>query len=283
MFKRLFLFLSVFISISLSAFAMRTACLNSSIADLWALSGGTVDITVGEAVERGFAGEDAILVDSASGRNINLELLIASEPDLVLGSVDTESHVRLKSFLDDIGINMILIKEDSFDDFLSIFRTLTEITGRDDLYRKYGAKQKEGIDEIIKSSHSFSNPPRVLFIRAGSAFSYVKAKRANDHFAAKIIEDLGAVNVADEFDALTDSLSLEAILKANPDKIIIVSQGEESASRSYIEHLFSMPGWRDVKAIKDSHVVFLPKELFHFKPNGRWLDAYRMMEEVLYG
>lgn len=283
MFKRLFLFFSLIISFSSPLYALKTACLNSSIADLWALAGGTVDITVGEAVERGFADEDAILVDSSSGRNINIEILISAQPDLVLGSVDTVSHVRLKALLDDIGIDMILIKEDCYEDFLSIFRTLTELTGRDDLYQEHGEGQKKGIEEMIKASRSSDAIPRVLFIRAGSAFSYVKAKRADDHFAAGIIEDLGAVNVADEFDALTDSLSLEVILKADPDKIIIVSQGDEEASRAYMEHMFSSPGWRDVDAIKEGRVVFLPKDLFHFKPNGRWLDAYRMMEEVIYG
>ena len=262
---------------------MRTACLNSSIADLWKLAGGSVDITVAEAQERGFADDSVILVDSSSGRNINLEVLISAEPDLVLGSVDTESHVRLKAFLCDISVDMLLIKQDSFDDFLSIFKTLTGITGRNDLYQEYGEGQREGIEELIEAAKEAEKKPRVLFIRAGSAFSYVKAKRAEDHFAARIIEELGGINVADEVEALTDSISLEAILSTDIDKIIIVSQGDESASRSYVENLFSQPGWRDVKAIREDDIVFLPKELFHFKPNGRWLEAYDVMKEVLYG
>ena len=262
---------------------MRTACLNSSIADLWKLAGGSVDITVAEAQERGFADDSAILVDSSSGRNINLEVLISAEPYLVLGSVDTESHVRLKAFLCDISVDMLLIKQDSFDDFLSIFKTLTGITGRNDLYQEYGEGQREGIEELIEEAKEAEKKPRVLFIRAGSAFSYVKAKRAEDHFAARIIEELGGINVADEVEALTDSISLEAILSTDIDKIIIVSQGDEGASRSYVENLFSQPGWRDVKAIREDAVVFLPKELFHFKPNGRWLEAYGVMKEVLYG
>lgn len=283
MFKRLFLCLIIILCALFPVFSMRTACLNSSIADLWKLAGGSVDITVAEAQERGFADDSVILVDSSSGRNINLEVLISAEPDLVLGSVDTESHVRLKAFLCDISVDMLLIKQDSFDDFLSIFKTLTGITGRNDLYQKYGEGQRAGIEELIEEAKEAEKKPRVLFIRAGSAFSYVKAKRAEDHFAARIIEELGGINVADEVEALTDSLSIEAILSADIDKIIIVSQGDESASRSYVENLFSQPGWRDVKAIREDAVVFLSKELFHFKPNGRWLEAYDVMKEVLYG
>ena len=283
MFKRLFLCLIIILCALFPVFSMRTACLNSSIADLWKLAGGSVDITVAEAQERGFADDSVILVDSSSGRNINLEVLISAEPDLVLGSVDTESHVRLKAFLCDISVDMLLIKQDSFDDFLSIFKTLTGITGRNDLYQEYGEGQREGIEELIEEAKEAEKKPRVLFIRAGSAFSYVKAKRAEDHFAARIIEELGGINVADEVEALTDSISLEAILNTDIDKIIIVSQGDEGASRSYVENLFSQPGWRDVKAIREDAVVFLPKELFHFKPNGRWLEAYGVMKEVLYG
>ena len=283
MFKRLFLCLIIILCALFPVFSMRTACLNSSIADLWKLAGGSVDITVAEAQERGFADDSVILVDSSSGRNINLEVLISAEPDLVLGSVDTESHVRLKAFLCDISVDMLLIKQDSFDDFLSIFKTLTGITGRNDLYQKYGEGQRAGIEELIEEAKEAEKKPRVLFIRAGSAFSYVKAKRAEDHFAARIIEELGGINVADEVEALTDSLSIEAILSADIDKIIIVSQGDESASRSYVENLFSQPGWRDVKAIREDDIVFLSKELFHFKPNGRWLEAYDVMKEVLYG
>lgn len=280
--RRLFLLLCLIIISLMPLSAVKTACLNSSLADLWQLAGGSVDITVEESVERGFASPEALLVDSASGRNINTELLVAAEPDLVIGSADTASHVRLSSFLDKAGIDMILVDMDSFDDFLSVFHTLTDITGRSDLYEKYGEGQKTAIEEIIANAAGYESKPRVLFVRAGSAFSYVKAKRTDDHFAAKIIEDLGAVNIADEYGMLTDSLSLEAVLESNADKILVVPQGDEDASIAYITDLFSQPGWRDVRAIENGSVYFLPKELFHFKPNGRWAEAYEMMEEVLY-
>lgn len=280
--RRLFLLLCLIIISLMPLSAVKTACLNSSLADLWQLAGGSVDITVEESVERGFASPEALLVDSASGRNINTELLVAAEPDLVIGSADTASHVRLSSFLDKAGIDMILVDMDSFDDFLSVFHTLTDITERSDLYEKYGEGQKTAIEEIIANAAGYESKPRVLFVRAGSAFSYVKAKRADDHFAAKIIEDLGAVNIADEYGMLTDSLSLEAVLESNADKILVVPQGDEDASIAYITDLFSQPGWRDVRAIENGSVYFLPKKLFHFKPNGRWAEAYEMMEEVLY-
>ena len=280
--RRLFLFFCVLTAVLFSVFP-KTACLNSSIADLWVLSGGTVDLTVGESVERGITESGVLLLDNGSGRNINREMLVDVEPDLVLGSADTASHVRLKAFLDEIHIPMILIEEDSFDDFLEIYGTLTSITGREDLYSIYGIGQKEEIGKIILEAEKEEEKPSVLFVRAGSAFSSVRAKRAENHFAARIIEDLGARNIADEAEALSESLSLEAILELDPDMILIVAQGDEKESMDYMDALFSRPGWRDIRAVKEENVHFLSRDLFHFKPNGRWAESYREMKDILYG
>ena len=283
MFKKPFLCLLMLPALLPPLHAFTTACLNSSIADLFLLAGGSVDITVQDSIDRGFVPDDVLLADSASGMNINREILISGAPDLVLGSADSASHVKLKRFLDERGVDMILIKQDSFEDFLSVFRTLTEITGREDLFVKYGLGQKAGIEEIIEKCRGKEDKPCVLFVRAGSAFSSVRAKRADDHFAAGIIEDLGAANAADVNDVLTESLSLEAMITSDIDKILIVPQGDEEESIRYMNSLFSRPGWRDIKAVKEGEVHFLPKDLFHYKPNGRWAEAYAVMKEVLYG
>ena len=283
MFKKPFLCLLTVIALLSPLHAFTTACLNSSIADLFLLAGGSVDITVQDSVDRGFVPDDVLLADSASGMNINREILISGAPDLVLGSADSASHVKLKRFLDERCVDMILIKQDSFEDFLSVFRTLTEITGRSDLFMKYGLGQKDDIEAIIEECRGKEDKPCVLFVRAGSAFSSVRAKRADDHFAAGIIEDLGAANAADVNDVLTESLSLEAMITSDIDKILIVPQGDEEESISYMNSLFSRPGWRDIKAVKEGEVHFLPKDLFHYKPNGRWAEAYAVMKEVLYG
>ena len=283
MFKKPFLCLLMVLALLSPLHAFTTACLNSSIADLFLLAGGSVDITVQDSVDRGFVPDNVLLADSASGMNINREILISGAPDLVLGSADSASHVKLKRFLDERGVDMILIKQDSFEDFLAVFRTLTSITGRDDLFMLYGTRQEEVIDEIIAQCGEIEEKPRVLFVRAGSAFSSVRAKRADDHFAAGIIEDLGGINVADEAGILTESLSLEAMIISDIDKILIVPQGDEEESIRYISSLFCRPGWRDIKAVKEGEVHFLPKDLFHYKPNGRWAEAYAVMKEVLYG
>ena len=58
--------------------------------------------------------------------------------------------------------------------------------------------------------------------------------------------------------------------------------GDEEAAKSYMLELFAAEGWKDLTAVKENRYVFLPKDLFHFKPNARWADAYRYLAELLY-
>ena len=74
----------------------------------------------------------------------------------------------------------------------------------------------------------------------------------------------------------------EEILVQDPDYIFISTMGDEQAATSYMMDLFSQEGWRDLSAVQNEDYIFLPKDLFHFKPNHQWADAYRMLAQILY-
>ena len=114
------------------------------------------------------------------------------------------------------------------------------------------------------------------------SFRQTKAKTAQDNFAAEIINELGTYNIAENAKALLDGLSLEEIVAENPEYIFISIQGSEEAAKKHIQELFASDGWKDLNAVKNSNYVFLPKDLFHYKPNARWAEAYKYAADILY-
>ena len=72
----------------------RVAVLFSSFAELWQLAGGTVAVTVGESVERGFVPEGTPLVDDGAGKKIDLERLLIEKPDFVICSGDIAAQAE---------------------------------------------------------------------------------------------------------------------------------------------------------------------------------------------
>lgn len=271
-------------TITLSARPEKVAVLFSSFADIWVSAGGRVQITVGEAVERGFAGGDALLVDDGAGKTIDMERLIAAEPDFVIASADIAAQAEAARLLKEAGIPCALLRVESFDDYLDVLKIFTDITGRADAYETCGEEVRLRVAGILADAAAAQSgePLRILFIRSGSSASSAKAKTADQHFAAKMLEELGAYNIADNAPVLLDGLSLEEILMEDPDCIFISTMGDEQAARAYMDDVLSQEGWQALSAVRNGQCAYLPKELFQFKPNASWAEAYDYLARMLY-
>ena len=266
--------------VELSHKPQKTAVLFSSLAECWIEAGGEVYVTVGESVERGLVKEETELVDKGAGKTVDTEKLISLEPDFVICSADIASHRDVASALKKAKIPVAMLRMDTFEDYLTILRTLTKITGKTENYEQFGENAKSEIEQII-SGGKRENNPKILFVRSGSSYSSAKAKKADDNFAAKILEDLGCINFADKAEVLLDNLSAEVILKENPQYIFVSVMGDYDNSKAYMQELLAKKEYASLDAVKNGRVYFLPKELFQYKPCGRWAESYRYISSIL--
>lgn len=272
-------------TVVLNSRPMKVAVLFSSYADIWVTAGGMVDITVGESVERGFADDKALLVDSGSGHtSIDMETLMAGEPDFVIGTADYASQTEAVEFCRSAGIPGALFKVESFLDYLTVLEIFCRITGHEENYQTYGISVRDRIKSLMNSlpDSAESDAPRILFVRAGSSARSTKARSTEDHFACRMLSELGAVNIADSDNQLTGTLSTEVILEEDPDLLFITTMGDEDAAKSYMNSLLESDVWQELTCVKEGNYYYLPKDLFHFKPNARWAEAYECLAKMLY-
>ena len=111
---------------------------------------------------------------------------------------------------------------------------------------------------------------------------YTKAKTAEDHFACAMLKEMGTYNIAENAPALLDGLSFEEVLSEQPDFIFISTMGKEEAARAYMDSVLVEESWQGLTAVQGGNYAYLPKELFQFKPNARWAEAYRYLAGLLY-
>lgn len=261
----------------------KVAVLLSSLADLWITAGGEVDITVGESVERGFVEEGAILVDDGAGKTIDLEGLIAAEPDFVLYASDIAGQLECADALKAAGIPAAGFAVETFPDYLKLLKICTDILDAPENFETYGVQLESRVNELISMAKSQKNQPDVLFVRAGSTAKVTKAKTAENHFVCAMLKELGTYNIAEAAPVLLDGLSIEEILLAEPDVMLYTTMGDESAGVAYMESLMADSVWQSLTAVKEGKVYQLPKDLFQYKPNARWDEAYAYLIELLYG
>lgn len=271
--------------VTLSAQPKTVAVLFSSYAEIWQLAGGEVTVTVGESVERGFAKDTAILVDPSAGHgDLDLEALTAAQPDLVIGTADYEGQVAAVEFCREAGIPAASFQVETFRDYLEVLKIFCDLTGRQENYETYGTAVGTEIETILNKTEEYlaqgGERQRILFVRAGSSLRSTKAKTADDNFVCVMLEELGAENIADS--GLLGDLSVEVILAEDPDYLFITTMGDEAAAKDSMNALLESEGWRELSCVTRGDYEYLPKELFHFKPNGRWAEGYRYLAEILY-
>ena len=259
------------------------AVLLSSLADLWITAGGEVDITVGETVERGFVNGDVILVDAGAGKTVDLEPLIAAQPDFVLYASDIAGQLECAETLRAAEIPAAGFAVETLADYLDLLKLCTEILDTPENYEIYGVQLKNKVDSLLETAKNQSRQPEILFVRAGSSAKYTKAKTADNHFVCGMLKELGTFNIAEKAPVLLDGLSMEEILLSDPDAILFTTMGDETAGAAYMESLVADTVWQNLTAVREGKVYQLPKELFQYKPNARWDEAYAYLIELLYG
>ncbi len=258
----------------------RVAVLLSSFAQMWQEAGGTVDITVGEAIERGLVPENTPIVDSGAGKTVNVELLISLKPDLVICSADIAAQVEVEALLRETGTPTLLLHVETLTDYIAAMKQMTDITGDRAAYEN-AAAMGERVRALTKTTAPRFADTDILFVRAGSTASSTKAKSSQDHFAADMLRELGCTNLADETPLALDTLGMEAILAADPDFIFFSLMGDGTAAEANVKALLLTDTWQALSAVQNGRYTILDRSLFHFKPCQNWEKAYHALVEIL--
>lgn len=260
--------------------ADHVAAIGGSNAETWLLAGGTLTALTEDAYsERGIEPSEDVL-NLGTVKSPDVETMILSGIDFAILNAKIAEHVALRSTLENAGITTAYFSVETFDDYLAMLKICTDITGCQELYEENGLAIQEQIDTVIARTAG-KNTPSVLFIRAYSTGA--KAKNSNTMTGA-MLKDLGCRNIADSDDSLLENLSMEAIIREDPDFIFVTTQGasSEAAEKALAESLQSNPAWAELSAVKNGRYIVLPRNLFHYKPNNRWGESYEMLAEILY-
>ncbi len=233
------------------------------------------DITKDEGME--------ILATSSSGSKWSVEKMIAGKPDLIICSTAMSGYKTIAAPAEAAGIPVIAVNYDSFADYLKWYRVFTALLDREDLWESVGLKALEDVTDVLTEIPDGKNPS--IFIM----FSGSKELQANtsNTVVGGMARSMKAVNIADSWDnpdgAERLDINLETVFAADPDMILLQCHSDkEDAEKKVAEKYGENPVWKTLRAVQQDKVYYLSKLLFHNKPNSRFVEAYRIMAELLY-
>ena len=263
----------------------RVAALLGSYADIWLLAGGTVCAAADDAWDDFDLPLSEDTVNLGGTKDLSLEALLASAPTFVLASTNTPQHLEWESALQGAGITVAYFDVSSFEDYLRMLKTCTELTGNEESYARYGESVAAVVEEVTSRSRAAmeEDAATVLVLRASA--SSIRAKNSEGNVLGELLGDMGCRNIADSDSNLLENLSVESIYLQNPEHIFIVQVGDDAAGmKENVNRFFAEnPLWLELDAVKNDRVHYMDKRLFNLKPNAYWGESYIRLEEILFG
>ncbi len=256
----------------------RVGICSGSLAECWLLAGGEVCAVTRDAVtERNLDLPDDC-IDLGSLKEPSQEAILAANLDFVVLMEGLPNHRAMAETLEKTGVAYAYFDVENFSDYLQLMKIFTDITGRADLYETNAAALQPQIEAAIESGKR-EDAPKVLILRTSST----RVKVLDSSFmVGGMLKEFGCVNIADNENNLLSELSMEAIVKEDPDYIFISCMGDLEEGQAQLEAtLISNPIWNTLQAVQNGRVFYLEKELFHNKPNTRWGESYEILAELL--
>ena len=260
----------------------RVAALIGSFADVWCLAGGRDTLVA--AADDSWTQFDLDLPETVESlgavKEPNVELLLAAEPDFVMGSTKTAADLELLDLLEQSGIPVAYFDISSFEDFLRMLDICTQLTGCPERYTQYGTEVQAQVEQAV--ARQDGSAPRVLYVRASG--SSCKVKNSQGSVLGEMLAAMGCVNSADSETGLLENLSMETILAEDPDHIFVVLQGSDTkkVEQTLEQSLLSNPAWDELTAVREGRYHVMDQRMYNVKPNARWGEAYEKLADILY-
>lgn len=256
----------------------RVVALTGSFAETWLLAGGKLAGVTSDAWSERQMDLSPDVVDLGSLKEPNMERILALSPGFVILSTEIDSHRKIDQRLTDLGIPHASFRVEHFSDYLNMLRISTDLTGHKDLYQKNGLDVKTRVDAALADLQS-ERKPSVLLIRA---FSTGVKVRKDDNMTGRMLAEFGCDNIALHQNSLLDNLSIETIIDEDPDYILVETMGADmgKALAALDKGLKASPAWSHLSAVRNQRFIVLPKDLFHYKPNAKWDEAYAYLAKI---
>lgn len=200
---------------------------------------------------------------------LDLERILALKPDLVVGWKSGNDARQLER-LQQLGLKVYLSEPRHLDDIASDMERLGKLSGVAKKAAEIAAQFRQRI-ELLRDQHQNTAPLRVFYQIWNRPLMTVNGK----HLISDVISLCGGDNIFATVDNLTPSVSVEAVLAANPQVIIASGMATERP-----EWLDDWRHWKQLAAVKNKQLYVIRPDIIQ-RATPRLLQGAERMCQLL--
>ncbi|WP_138204813.1 ABC transporter substrate-binding protein [Haloimpatiens lingqiaonensis] len=214
--------------------------------------------------------------------NPDVEKLISLKPDLVIAQFGLQN--KLVPALKQSNIPVLALNMRTYDDVIENLKVVGRIAGHEDKAEDIIAKMTKDRKDIEDKLPEKSK--KVVILYATSKDISVKLENSIAGNVAKILKlnNIAAGKKGEGMGGESIPFSIEEIVKEDPDVILVTSmvKSDKNAKEVIEKQLGKDPVWKNLKAVKNNKIVYLPQRYFLYNAGDKFVDAIEFMAKGVY-
>lgn len=199
---------------------------------------------------------------------VDVEKVVSLAPDLVLSTAGVqEIFVRQ---LEELKVTVIALDLKDLNDILQGINLVGRATGTENMANELIENMRKKIDYITSKIENAGKPRVFHVIWHDPLWTAGKGTFVHD-----LITRAGGTNVAENGGSDYFQYSLEALVQADPEVIILGAHGVTPADME------SLAGWTDLKAVRENRVYTIDEDLTS-RPGPRIVDGLEQMARYIH-
>ncbi|GAB4470380.1 MAG: ABC transporter substrate-binding protein [Anaerolineales bacterium] len=242
---------------------------------LFALGAG--DKLVGRDSFSDYPSEALQIQDIGGGfGNLDIETIVALQPDLVLAAPLTAPE-QVQG-LRDLGLTVFVLPNPlTFDDLYINLLTVATLTGQSEQAEKLINELKQRVLTVEEKLAAIEQHPLVFYEIDGTDPNAPWTAGPNT-FIDMLITKAGGVNFGHDLQGEWVQVSLEEILRRDPDLILL---GDALWGGVTVEAVVARPGWGELSAVKNQRVYPFDDNIVS-RPGPRLVDGLETLAKLLH-
>lgn len=226
------------------------------------------DQLIGRSIYCDYPEETISIPDMGDLFNLNIELMVETNPDLILLSSMAEEEV-VKT-LQEQGLTVLVLDSDtSVDGTYEYIQTIGRIFNKEESANNLINNMKQDIENIYDKTKKLEKPTAYFIIGYGEYDSTA----TGDTFIGELIEIAGAENAA--ADGSNWMYSIEQLIEKDPN-ILICSKYFDSKNQ-----IMNLEGYKELTAVKEGRLYEVDENIF-YRQGPRMVEAIELLAKLFH-
>lgn len=206
---------------------------------------------------------------------VDVEAVVAAEPDLVIAAGNELTPTSVIDQLGDLGLTVLVLYPESLDEVMADIELVGRAIGRADEATALVADMESRV-EAVETAVEDLDQPRTFY--EVSVFEGTIYTAGEGSFLASLIETAGGDPVTG--DALSTSIAIEDLVAADPELILL---GDATYDPTITpESVAARPGWDAMTAVESGDVVVVIDDLVITRPGPRIVDGLEALVRAIH-